>query len=81
MDVGSGKVLEVGVAGLRRQREWRRVDLAGAARKVRQKDHRCLKLWGLAGIRNHAQNVPDFKLQIWLGTESWKRALGPIDAH
>jgi hypothetical protein len=49
MDVGSGKVLEVGVAGLRRQREWRRVDLAGAARKVRQKDHRCLKLWGLAG--------------------------------
>jgi len=33
MNVGSGKVLEVGVAGLRRQLEWRRVDLAGAARE------------------------------------------------
>jgi hypothetical protein len=44
MNVGSGKVLEVGVAGLRRQMEWRRVDLAGAAReKCDKKDHRCLK--------------------------------------
>jgi hypothetical protein len=76
MDVGSGKVLEVGVAGLRRQTEWRRVDLAGAARKVRQKDHRCLKLLGLGGSETNTQNVPDFKLEIWLGTKSWKRRLG-----
>jgi hypothetical protein len=81
MDVGSGKVLEVGVAGLRRQMEWRRVDLAGVARENATKRSQLPKIMWLGGSETTRKTFLISSCKFGLEQESWQRRLGQIGAH